>query len=102
LEPYVVLARRYRPRTFPEVLGQEAIARTLVQAIQAGRVAHAYLFAGPRGIGKTSMARILAKALCCLETDGPSPEPCHECGVCTAIARGDRSTCSRRRRSTPS
>ncbi|MHC4860068.1 MAG: DNA polymerase III subunit gamma/tau [Planctomycetota bacterium] len=89
MEPYVVLARRYRPRTFPEVLGQEAIARTLVQAIQAGRVAHAYLFAGPRGIGKTSMARILAKALCCLETDGPSPEPCHECGVCTAIARGD-------------
>jgi DNA polymerase-3 subunit gamma/tau len=89
VEPYVVLARRYRPRTFSEVLGQEAIARTLVQAIQTERVAHAYLFAGPRGIGKTSMARILAKALVCLSSEGPTVEPCDECEACRAIARGE-------------
>jgi len=89
LEPYVVLARRYRPRTFEEVLGQEAVGRTLKQAIETGRVAHAYLFSGPRGIGKTSMARILAKALCCLKSDGPTATPCDECEVCTAVAKGD-------------
>jgi len=89
LEPYVVLARRYRPQTFDDVLGQEAIARTLVHAIESGRVAHAYLFSGPRGIGKTSMARILAKALCCEKTEGPTSTPCGECDLCRAVAKGD-------------
>jgi len=89
LEPYVVLARRYRPQTFEEVLGQEAIARTLVHAIETGRVAHAYLFSGPRGIGKTSMARILAKALCCEKFEEPTRTPCGECDLCEAVAKGD-------------
>jgi DNA polymerase-3 subunit gamma/tau len=89
LEPYVVIARRYRPLAFGEVLGQEPIARTLVHAIESGRIAHAYLFSGPRGIGKTSMARILAKALCCQRSEGPTAEPCGECEVCRGVARGD-------------
>ncbi len=89
MAPYIVLARKYRPTRFDEVLGQEAIARTLVHAIESGRVAHAYLFAGPRGIGKTSMARILARALCCQGSDGPTPEPCGECEICRAAATGD-------------
>jgi DNA polymerase-3 subunit gamma/tau len=89
LEPYVVLARRYRPGTFDEVLGQEAVSRTLVHAIETGRVAHAYLFAGPRGIGKTSMARILAKALCCEAHEEPTPNPCGTCELCAAAAKGE-------------
>jgi len=83
---YVVMARRYRPQTFEEVVGQEAIARTLKNAVKLGRIGHAYLFAGPRGIGKTSTARILAKALNCEK--GPTPEPCNKCDFCTAISDG--------------
>ena len=85
--PYLVLARKYRPRRFEDVIGQEAIAQTLTHAITTGRVAHAYLFAGQRGVGKTTMARILASALNCEK--GPTPEPCGACASCVAIARGD-------------
>ena len=84
---YTVLARRYRSMTFDEVIGQEPIARTLKNAIAQNRVAHAYLFCGTRGVGKTTMARILARALNCEK--GPTPEPCGRCDVCQAIHRGD-------------
>ena len=83
---YRVFARKYRPQTFEEVLGQEHITRTLQNAISSGRVAQAYLFVGPRGIGKTSTARILAKALNCAE--GPAPIPCGKCDACREIAEG--------------
>ena len=85
---YTVLARKYRSRTFTEVVGQGPIATTLVNAIQAGRIHHGYLFTGTRGVGKTSMARILAKALNCLQADAPTPTPCLTCESCTAIAEG--------------
>jgi DNA polymerase-3 subunit gamma/tau len=84
---YTVLARKYRPKTFQDVVGQEWISRTLTNAIREGRVAHAFLFAGPRGVGKTSMARILSKALNCHK--GPTPEPCLTCDHCTGIAQGN-------------
>lgn len=83
---YRVFARKYRPQTFEEVVGQEHITRTLQNAISAGRVAQAYLFVGPRGIGKTSSARILAKALNCVQ--GPTPTPCGVCDSCREIAEG--------------
>ena len=83
---YRVFARKYRPQTFEEVVGQEHITRTLQNAIQGGRVAQAYLFVGPRGIGKTSTARILAKALNC--TNGPTANPCGVCDACQEIAEG--------------
>ncbi|HWC90965.1 MAG TPA: DNA polymerase III subunit gamma/tau, partial [Pirellulales bacterium] len=70
---YVVVARRYRPQTFGELVGQEHIAKALEGAIRSNRVGHAYLFTGARGVGKTSAARILAKALNCVQ--GPTPEP---------------------------
>jgi DNA polymerase-3 subunit gamma/tau len=83
---YLVLARKYRPETFAKVVGQEPIARTLQNALKTGRLAHAYLLTGPRGVGKTSMARILAKALRCEK--GPTPDPCLACVPCKAVAAG--------------
>jgi DNA polymerase-3 subunit gamma/tau len=82
------LYRKYRPQGFDEVVGQEAVVRTLTNAIEHDQVRQAYLFAGPRGTGKTSMARILAKALNCIATPGPSPHPDKTCHVCVAIANG--------------
>jgi DNA polymerase-3 subunit gamma/tau len=81
---YIVYARKWRPQTFDDIIGQEHITRTLKNAVKNDRVAHAYLFAGPRGVGKTSAARILAKALNCAQ--GPTPEPCNTCTACTEIA----------------
>ena len=86
---YQVIARKYRPRTFDEVVGQEAVARTLRNAIESDRVAHAYMVCGPRGVGKTSMARIPAKALNCLTATGPTPDPCGDCDLCRAAAVGE-------------
>ncbi len=85
---YTVLARKYRSWTFDEIVGQDAIAQTLKNAITGGRVHHAYLFTGTRGVGKTSMARILARSLNCLKRSEPSVDPCKECESCTAIAEG--------------
>jgi len=85
---YTVLARKYRSRTFDDIVGQEAIATTLKNAVTRGRVHHGYLFTGTRGVGKTSMARILAKALNCLASDAPTPAPCGECELCVAVAEG--------------
>ena len=86
---YTVLARRYRSATFDDVIGQDHVAQTLKKAIDSGRVAHAYLFCGTRGVGKTSMARILAKALNCEAHAQPTSSPCGKCNACLAIARGD-------------
>ena len=80
------LYRKYRPQDFDEVVGQDAVVRTLKNAIASGQVRQAYLFAGPRGTGKTSMARILAKALNCAQ--GPTPTPDKVCHACVAIANG--------------
>ncbi len=85
---YTVLARKYRSRTFEEVIGQEPIATTLVNAIKVGRIHHGYLFTGSRGVGKTSMARILAKALNCLKAKEPTTKPCCQCDACRAIGEG--------------
>src|SRR5437899_812489 len=86
-ETYTVLARRYRPQQFQDLVGQEPVAQALVNAIKSNRVAHAYLFTGARGVGKTSTARILAKALNCEK--GPTPTPCDQCDMCLAIMSGD-------------
>jgi len=86
---YTVLARKYRSQTFDEVVGQNPIAKTLKNAIKTGRVAHAYLFAGTRGVGKTTMARVLAKSLNCLSVDAPTTEPCCKCDSCVAINIGE-------------
>jgi DNA polymerase-3 subunit gamma/tau len=86
-EGYTVLARRYRPQTFADLVGQEPVARALANAIKGNRVAHAYLFTGARGVGKTSTARILARALNC--DQGPTDTPCGACPSCVAIATGE-------------
>jgi DNA polymerase III subunit gamma/tau len=86
---YQVLARKYRPQKFSEVIGQEHVTRTLQNAIEQGRTAHGYIFSGHRGIGKTTVARILAMALNCRSTDHPVPEPCGICDSCTEIRAGN-------------
>jgi DNA polymerase III subunit gamma/tau len=90
-QPYRVLARKYRPQTFSELIGQEAMVRTLANAIARDRLAHAFLMTGVRGVGKTSTARLIAKALNCIGPDGqggPTIDPCGQCEPCTAIAEG--------------
>jgi DNA polymerase-3 subunit gamma/tau len=89
--PYRVLARTYRPQRLSELIGQEALVRTLNNALRSGRVAHAFLLTGIRGVGKTTTARIIARALNCIGADGtgqPTPEPCGVCEPCVAIAEG--------------
>jgi len=84
---YLVLARKYRPQTFNDLIGQGHITKLLEKAIESGRIAHAYLFCGPRGVGKTSCARILAKSLNCQK--GPTLKPCGECSACKEITGGN-------------
>lgn len=86
MSSYLVIARKWRPSLFEEIVGQGHVTRTLRNAISSGRVAHAYLFSGPRGVGKTTAARILAKGLNC--ANGPTPVPCNECASCRGIATG--------------
>src|SRR5213595_3461571 len=83
---YQALARKYRPQRFSDIIGQETTVRTLQNAIESGRIHHAYLFSGVRGVGKTTGARILAKALNCVK--GPAIEPCNECVICREITEG--------------
>ncbi|WP_421854434.1 DNA polymerase III subunit gamma/tau [Novosphingobium sp.] len=90
-QPYRVLARKYRPQTFAELIGQDAMVQTLGNAIRRGRLAHAFLMTGVRGVGKTSTARLIAKALNCIGPDGqggPTIDPCGVCEPCVAIAEG--------------
>src|ERR1700685_1183395 len=84
---YQVIARKWRPQTFADVVGQQHVTRTLANAVQSGRVAHAYIFSGARGVGKTTTARILAKALNCAKA--PAAEPCNECDSCREIGLGN-------------
>ncbi len=86
---YQVLARKYRPQKFSEVIGQDHVTRTLKNAIEQGRIAHGYIFSGHRGIGKTTIARILAMALNCQSKDHPVPEPCGVCDSCVEIRAGN-------------
>ena len=91
VSPYLVLARKYRPQTFAELIGQDAMVKTLANAIERGRIAHAFLLTGVRGVGKTSTARLIAKALNCIGPDGqggPTITPCGVCEPCRAIADG--------------
>src|SRR5262245_25242794 len=83
---YVVLARKWRPQSFEDLIGQEHVSTTIANAIERGRVAHAFLFTGVRGVGKTTSARILAKALNCM--NGPTPKPCQVCAACKEITAG--------------
>src|ERR1044071_5825793 len=83
---YQVIARKWRPQQFADVVGQQAVTRTLGNALKSGRLAQSFVFAGPRGVGKTTTARILAKALCCV--NGPTAEPCSTCEACVEIAEG--------------
>ena len=82
-----VIARKFRPQTFAQLVGQQHVVRTLENAIRTGRVAHAYIFSGARGVGKTTTARILAKALNCVQ--GPTPQPCNQCSSCLEITAGN-------------
>src|SRR6266404_3139904 len=81
---YQVIARKWRPQTFDDLVGQQHVTETLKNAIKNDRVAHAYIFSGARGVGKTTAARILAKAMNCVK--GPTPEPCGECDSCKEVA----------------
>src|SRR3954454_4390139 len=83
---YQVIARKWRPQKFDDVVGQQAVTRTLRNALTSGRLAQAFVFAGPRRVGKTKTARILARALTCVK--GPTPAPCGECDACLEIAQG--------------
>ena len=83
---YQVIARKWRPQRFDDVVGQQAVTRTLRNALASGRLAQAFVFAGPRGVGKTTTARILARALNCEK--GPTAEPCGVCDACVEIAEG--------------
>src|SRR5574339_8847 len=83
---YQVLARKWRPQTFEDVLGQHAVTRTLKNALKSKRIAQAFVFSGPRGCGKTTTARILARALSCV--NGPTADPCGVCDACVEIAEG--------------
>ena len=90
-KPYQVLARKYRPQTFADLIGQEAMVRTLKNAFAADRIAHAFIMTGIRGTGKTTTARIIAKGLKCVGVDGkggPTTQPCGICEPCVAIAEG--------------
>src|SRR5262245_65997641 len=80
---YQVIARKWRPQRFDDVVGQQAVTRTLRNALASGRLAHAFVFAGPRGVGKTTSARILARALNCVK--GPTPDQCGVCEACVEI-----------------
>ena len=80
---YQVIARKYRPQCFQDVVGQEHITMVIKNAIESDRIPHAFIFSGPRGVGKTSIARILAKALSCEK--GPGFHPCNECSICLDI-----------------
>ena len=84
---YIALYRKWRPKTFEDVVGQGRIMKTLQKAEENDKVAHAYLFSGPRGTGKTSTAKIFAKALNCVH--GPTAHPCNECDICKHITSGD-------------
>jgi DNA polymerase-3 subunit gamma/tau len=85
---YLVLARKWRPQTFDAIVGQETVVRTLKNALVSGRIGHAFLLSGARGVGKTTTARILAKALNCSSTEAPTAEPCGRCPSCEEIAAG--------------
>ena len=93
---YLVFARKWRPLTFDDVVGQEHITDTLKKAIEKNRIAHAYIFSGTRGVGKTTTARILARALNCEK--GPTPAPCGTCGSCKGIVNGSSFDVPRDRR----
>src|SRR5678815_5668572 len=83
---YQVIARKWRPQKFDDVVGQHGVTRTLQNALKSGRLAQSFVFAGPRGVGKTTTARILARALNCEK--GPTAEPCGTCDACKEIAEG--------------
>src|SRR5664279_1789645 len=86
---YQVLARKYRPQRFADVAGQDHVTRTLMNALGQNRIAHGYIFSGHRGIGKTTIARILAMALNCRSQEHPVPEPCGVCDSCVEIRAGN-------------